>query len=159
GIEKVGLVWAGQVAAKLRAPFLYYSLELYNEEYVRQGLLNSFLFRQLRWAERRYHGRAAATIIQDVDRARVLFASNGLAPADARIVYLPVSLLGPPYTRRSSFLHETLGIPKGRRIILYFGHIRERRYALDLADVAQGFPEDWVLVMHGFSTPQTIRKI
>src|SRR5207248_3193835 len=61
--------------------------------------------------------------------------------------------------RRSSFLHETLDIPKDRRIILYFGHIRERRYAVDLAKLAPGFPEDWILVMHGFSTPQTIRKI
>jgi hypothetical protein len=159
GIEKSGLVWAAQVAERLRIPFVYYSLELYNDDYVRLGLLNSFSFKHSRWAERRYHQKAAATIVQDSERARVLLDGNGVSLTDASIAYLPVSLLGTPCTRRSSFLHETLGIPRERRIILYFGHIRERRYALDVARVAQEGPEDWVFVMHGPCPRDTIEKI
>jgi glycosyltransferase involved in cell wall biosynthesis len=159
GIEKNGLFWAGRVAAELRIPFLYYSLELYNDDYARLGLFNSFSFGHTRWAERKYHHQATATIVQDVDRARVLLESNGLPMSGARIAYLPVSLLGKPCTHRSSFLRDTLGIPRERKIILYFGHIRERRYALDVAQVAQEAPEDWVFVMHGFSPPDTVNKI
>jgi len=159
GVEKSGLVWAAQVADRLRIPFLYYSLELYNDDYLRLGLFNSFSFKHSRWAERKYHRKATATIVQDVDRARVLLESNGLSMTGAPIAYLPVSLLGKPYTRRSSFLQETLGIPRERKIILYFGHISERRYALDVARVAQEAPEDWVFVMHGFCPPDTIDKI
>src|SRR5438552_5272862 len=155
GIEKSGLIWAGHVAAILRLPFFYYSLELYNADYIRLGLQRTFWFKHLWGAERRFHRKAAGTIVQDSERARVLFEGNGVPLSGANIAYLPVSILGAPYTKRSSFLHETLGIPREKPIVLYFGHIRERRYALDLARVAQDAPGNWVLVMHGFSTPET----
>src|SRR5579871_2504817 len=126
GIEKSGLLWAAQVAERLRVPFVYFSLELYNDDYVRHGLLNSFSFKHTRWAERRCHQKAAATIVQDVERARVLLEGNGVPWSDAAIAYLPVSLLGKPRLDRSYFLHERLGIPRTRKIILSFGHLRDR---------------------------------
>jgi glycosyltransferase involved in cell wall biosynthesis len=45
---------------------------------------------------------------------------------------------------------------------LSYGEISERRFGLDLARLAQEFPEEWRLVLHGFGVPavlETIRRI
>jgi glycosyltransferase involved in cell wall biosynthesis len=52
-----------------------------------------------------------------------------------------------------------LGIPANRKIILYFGHVWERRYVLELTQAAQSFPEDWLLVMHGPTADCTAQRI
>jgi glycosyltransferase involved in cell wall biosynthesis len=117
-------------------------------------------FKYLRLAECDYHRKASATIIQDPDRAQVLFHDNGMSMSEANIFYVPVSIIGEPYKNRSCFLHDALGIPKHKKVILYFGLIWEKRYALEVAQVAQNFPEDWVLVMHGYAeNPSTLEKI
>ena len=144
GVEKKGLIWAGMVAERLGIPFIYYSLELYTEDYHRAVMGGSNHFTKLREAECRYHRKSSATIIQDSDRARVLFQDNGVTMAKARIHYVPVSVMGGPYKNRSTFLHDLLGISKRQKIILYFGLIWEKRYAFELAEAAQNFPEEWV---------------
>jgi glycosyltransferase involved in cell wall biosynthesis len=156
GVEKRGLIWAGQVAARLHVPFLYFSLELYAADYLRlvknkliENPSGSGSFRHLRLAEARYLRKAAATIIQDRERARVLFDDHRLSMSGATIYYVPVSAKGAPVRARTRFLHDSLGLPKSAKIILYFGQIWERRYVLELARAAQSFPEDWSLVMHG----------
>jgi glycosyltransferase involved in cell wall biosynthesis len=159
GVEKKGLIWAGRIAERLQVRFLYYSLELYTEDFRRLVMRGSPDFRRLRSAERRYHRKASATIIQDSDRAGVLFKDNGLSMSEATIFYVPVSVLGDPYKRRSWLLHETLGLPRDRKIILYIGQIWEKRYVLELTKVAQSFPEDWVLVMHGEDYDSAVEKI
>jgi glycosyltransferase involved in cell wall biosynthesis len=161
GVEKKGLVWAGLVARRLGVPYFYHSLELYTDDgdYWRILTPDRFEFRRLRLGERLHHRHAAATIIQDRDRARVLFQANGLDMSRATILYVPVSVLGSPHPRRGRDLQELLGIPSDRRMILYFGHIWERRYALELVDAAQRFPDDWLLVMHGPAADSTVAKI
>ncbi len=159
GIEKKGLIWAGQIAERLHAPLIYYNTELYTEDHWRVRMGKSIYFKRLRLAECRYHGRAVATIIQDPDRAQILFRDNGVSIRDATILYVPGSLLGGPYRRRSTFLHEMFGLPSDRRVILYFGQIWEKRYVVELAQMAQGFPEDWVLVMHGWEYEGAAEKI
>lgn len=160
GVEKKGLIWAGKVAEKLEVPFVYYNLELYTDDYHRSVMGDSSQFSKLRAAECKYHRRSSATIIQDPDRARVLFQDNGVAMSKANVLYVPVSVMGGPYKNRSSFLHDVLGISKRQKIILYFGLIWEKRYAFELAEAAQNLPEDWVLVMHGYAEdPSTLEKI
>ncbi len=161
GVEKKGLIWAGLVARKLQVPFFYHSLELYTDEDYCCRMLGEepHAFRRLRLGERLHHRRAYATIIQDADRARVLFNDNGLDRSKANVFYVPVSVLGDPYKQRSRYLQESLRIPCGRKIILYFGNIWERRYVCELVKVAQTFPDDWVLVMHGPTSGSTTEKI
>jgi glycosyltransferase involved in cell wall biosynthesis len=164
GMEKKGLIWAGIVARRLRVPFFYHSLELYTDEgeYWRIFTENRFEFQCLRLGERLHHRNAAATIIQDPERAAVLLRANGVDRSRAQVLYVPVAVLGPPYQQRSRYLHESLGIPSDRKIILYFGHVWERRYVLELTQAAQHFPEDWLLVMHGPAadcTAQSIRQL
>jgi glycosyltransferase involved in cell wall biosynthesis len=171
GVEKRGLIWAKEVASRLGVGYIYYSLELYTEDFERLIIGYSPSFTQLRLLERNCHQKAFATIIQDPERAQVLFRDNGLSMSEATIYYIPVSLIGGPYKRRSRFFHEVLGIRRSRffhevlgisddkKVILYFGLIVEARYALELARVAQSFPDDWVLVLHGWGTSATIKEV
>jgi glycosyltransferase involved in cell wall biosynthesis len=164
GVEKGGLIWAGLIAYRLGIPLVYFNLELYIDQgdYWRAIMprdADHLAFRCLLQGERLHHRRAAATIIQDPDRARVLFHHNGLDMSRAAIFYVPVSTLGEPYKQRSSYLHDALAIPREQKIILYFGNIWKRRYALELATVAQRFPDDWTLVMHGEGEDSTLRAI
>src|SRR5262249_9995475 len=43
--------------------------------------------------------------------------------------------------------------------ILYFGQIWEKRHLLELADIAQTFPQDWALVIHGWGQESSIANI
>ena len=156
GVEKKGLIWAGKIAGNLGVPLVYYSLELMTDDYARLEMPWSFEFRRLRAAERTYHRTAAATIIQDTERARVLFQDNGVPMEGARIFYLPVSVMGRPYTNRSRFFQEAFGLSRDTKVILSFGLLNSARYVFELAEVAQMFPEDWVLVLHGPAYPESI---
>jgi glycosyltransferase involved in cell wall biosynthesis len=159
GLEKEGLIWAGKVAEQTGIPFLYYSLELFVDDYGRVRMNDAAEFKQLRVAERHFHSRSAGTIIQDLDRARVLLEANGLPWDQSKVFLLPVSALGTPCTERSWFFHELFGLPRDRKIVLYSGQIWEKRHLLDLTEVAQSFPREWALVMHGFGQKSSIASI
>jgi glycosyltransferase involved in cell wall biosynthesis len=159
GLEKNGLLWAGKVAEQTGIPYLYYNLELYVDDYARVRMDDAPKFKRLRSAERQYHSRSSGTIIQDPDRARVLFESNGLTLDWSKVFFLPVAALGAPYTERSYFFHEKFGLPRDCKIILYFGQIWEKRHLLELADIAQSFPPDWALVIHGWGQESSITNI
>jgi glycosyltransferase involved in cell wall biosynthesis len=161
GVEKKGLVWAGLVAQRLGIPYFYYSLELYTDEgdYWRIILDDRFAWECMWLGERLHHAKAAATIIQDFDRAQVLFRDTGVDLSKATVHYVPVSVLGEPYPKRTGYLRETLGIPSDHKLILYFGQIWEGRYVVELAEVAQRFPDDWRLVLHGEPMGSVVEKI
>ena len=156
GVEKKGLIWAGKIAGNLGVPLVYYSLELMTDDYARLEMPWSFEFRRLRAAERTYHRTAAATIIQDTERARVLFQDNGVPMEGARIFYLPVSVMGRPYTNRSRFFQEAFGLSRDTKVILSFGLLNSARYVFELAEVAQMFPEDWVPSCTAQHTPNLL---
>jgi len=44
-------------------------------------------------------------------------------------------------------------------IVLYFGKLCEDRYVLELANIAQTFPERWTLVLHGWGSASLISDI
>jgi glycosyltransferase involved in cell wall biosynthesis len=155
GVEKAGLVWAGQVAGKTNNALVYYSLELYTRGY--PFIEWSYRHRRLKRAEERFHRLADATIVQDEARGHVLLADNGAA--QTRIAYLPVSLPGPPQAQPSSRLHRSLGLSTETPIALQLGLIWEHRLSVELAAAAQGFPEGWVLVMHGYGEPPCIEAV
>jgi glycosyltransferase involved in cell wall biosynthesis len=163
GIEKKGLIWAGQIADHLGAPLVYYSLELYTkdwtEDYPVKHLGGPVYFRRLREAEAHYHRKASATIVQTPERARVLFEDTGAELSDANTLYVPCSLPGPPSSKRTTVLHDLLGLRKDQLIVLYIGLISDHRYALELTRAAQQFHDDWTLVMHGWGEADTVRQI
>lgn len=155
GIEKKGLIWAGQVAKHLRVPYIYYSLELYTWDH--PASRQTLHAKRTKLAEEKYHRASYATIIQDPRRGEVLLKDNRVQQDN--LLYVPVSLLGGPYSERSSFLQERVHLGADKVLILSFGHIHENRFSLDLARLSQHFPKDWVLVFHGWGPHTSIQRI
>lgn len=156
GIEKKGLLWAGNMGDRFSCPYLYYSLELYTKDH--PDAMLTYLDRQIKKAEAVYHKKAAATIIQDAARACVLFEDNGVPP-DGLTFYVPVSLLGAARQERSSFFNYKYKLPPTQKIILQFGLFYNRRFSAELIDVARQFTSDSTLVLHGYSLSESYQNI
>ena len=156
GVEKGGLAWAGPVSVRTRIPLIYYSLELYTWDH--PWVASSTRMRRYKLTEEKYHRRSALTIIQDEYRGRALLADNRVNSV-MRLAYLPVSVSGPPYRTPSRWLQRELALETEHVLILYYGWICERRLNLEMARVAQQFPEKWRLVLHGYGSPETISTI
>jgi glycosyltransferase involved in cell wall biosynthesis len=127
-------------------PLIYYSLELYNST---PPGTRRFTFNAYRGLEIIAHHNAIATIIQDEERAKVLFGYNKVPKDKQEILCLPVSVLGDSFKGRTDFFYETLGIPRDKKILLQLGMIASPRMSVEIAKSAQNWPDDWVLVMHG----------
>ena len=145
GVERTGLIVADLVNYN-EVPLIYYSLELY---YSPPPGIRRFTFNAYRGLEMNAHHNAMATIIQDEERAKVLFEYNKVPSNKQEILYLPVSMLGDSFKERTDFFYETLGIPRDKKILLQLGMIGSERMSVEIAKSAQNWPEDWVLVMHG----------
>ena len=145
GVEKLGLIVADLVNYN-ETPLIYYSLELY---YSTPPGIRRFTFNAFRGLEVIAHHNAIATIIQDEERAKVLFEYNKVPEDKQEILYIPVSMRGDSFKKRTDFLYETLGIPRDKKILLQLGLIASERMSVEITKSAQDWPEDWVLVMHG----------
>lgn len=145
GIEKEGLIWAGMLAEKLNVPFLYYSLELYIEDH--PALAADGNFAAIRPDEKKFHARAAGTIVQDELRAKALFDGNEVEIKNA--IYIPVSVSGSRVEHPGHFLHEKLGIDYSKKIILYIGQVCKNRGVNELIESAKRLDEEFVMVFHG----------
>jgi glycosyltransferase involved in cell wall biosynthesis len=155
GVEKDGLAWAGPLAERFKIPLIYFSLELYTRDHFYCADPHN---RVVKAVEEHYHKKCWATIVQDGQRASVLLRDNGIT-RDMRLMLVPISRDGEPDGARGTYLHDRLGLPSSRTLVLVHGGISERRLSLDLARIAQGFPPDRRLVFHGFGDPTVIERI
>ena len=144
GVEKAGLIWAGLVGERTGLPWMYYSLELLTSD--NDVFYDYDLVRYSR-AEKLYHQKAVATIIQDQDRADVLLKDNKVK--NQKVIFLPVSIVGEVIPKSSDYLRAEYDIPKDTVIVLQFGHIHEWRFCEEVMLEAGDFGEGIVLVMHG----------
>jgi len=143
GVEKLGLVFAGSFANRIKVPYFYHSLELYTRD--NPACTYSLKAKLLKKAEETYHKKSASTIIQDAKRAEVLLKDNGL-PEASKVIYLPVSSLGSTYRKESRFLQDKFNLNDDQIVILQFGQLS--RFGLELARNAQNFSENLNLVLH-----------
>ena len=152
GIEKKGLIWAGILSELIKCPLIYYSLELYLED-------NPVLDRvyHLLAAEREFHKKTIATIIQDKLRAQALLEANGIE--NTHVLYLPVSSRGKVNCQRSFLLHDRLNIDRNKKFILYFGGLDKTRSIAEIVRSAANLDEDSMLVLHGFGPKRYIRHL
>jgi len=148
GVEKKGLSWAGWHGVEFNIPFIYHSLELYT--YRHPDLYQIPKGVRTKITEEYFHRKSAATIIQDPERGQILLQDNGLK--ETQLLYLPVSVLDDPDKNRNhdTYLHEKFHLPKDQILILQFGLFYDRRYTVELVTIAQSFPENWTLVLHGY---------
>jgi glycosyltransferase involved in cell wall biosynthesis len=155
GVEKMGMIWAGFLSQLTRTPFVYYSLELYDEEH--PDYIGRPGFSALRHLEKIQHRKAEATIIQDKHRGAHLLRSNGMI--DHNMIFLPVSVPGPPDLRDVDSYRQKWGIPPELPIVLYLGIFEESRHCLDVASAARPYADRFRVVFHGYGNAKLIEKI
>jgi len=144
GVEKLGLIWATQISKIVKTSVIYYSLELYDMDQ-----FSTWRLRRIKKAEEAAHKGTLSTIIQDSRRGKVLFKYNSVIPKN--VFYVPVSVIqddAVEVTSNDLFFNiiKKLKLRKNQVLILQFGKLE--RFGLDLAKIAQGFPENWTLVLH-----------
>jgi glycosyltransferase involved in cell wall biosynthesis len=153
GVEKKGLIWAGLAARGI--PLTYFSLELYDEEH--PYFDDQPGFAALRMAEKRFHRRAVATIVQDRDRGAHLLRANGIETQP--LIFLPVSVRGEPILERGTYLRDKFGIAADRPVILYLGLMDENRHCLDVARMARQHGERFAFVFHGYGEAEFLDRM
>ncbi len=154
GVDPAGLIAATALGILLRVPVIYYSLEL---------LLSSdhhgARTRVVKALERFCNRRSAWTIIQDENRAACLVEDNRI-DCD-RVLIVPNSPLGPAQISQRGYWHQKLGLPPEHKIVLQAGAIADWGLSCELAQAAAGWPDDWVLVLHGYvdGSPEYLDRI
>lgn len=155
GIEKRGLIWAGMLLGKNKiSKLVYYSLELYLEDDYFKSRIPEF--KKLRRLEKKYHQGCAATIIQDPERAAILFYYNRV---DTFPIYLPVSIRGSRITKKSNYFHQKFNLSKNVKIILYFGMLTTNRFCTELMQCSSNLGKDEILILHGYGQADEIERL
>ncbi len=141
GVEPMGLVAASFALTEKNIPTIYFNMELMLE-----SECDTVRKKHLKYIERACNRKSYLTIIGDEKRAEYLIQDNKLDKDS--VVPVPVAALGEPHRVKSNYLRERLGIPENKRIILYAGNIIEWSMCLEIAQAAQKWRDDLVLVLH-----------
>lgn len=143
GVDPLGGFCGRWMAAKLRVPFYYWSLELFASPDTLRTRILSFL-------QRRACEAAAGILVQDRRRADALL--RGTAASHEKILLVPNGPAGPPSLRRSDFLQAKFDIPEGLRIVLHAGMLDDCVLSLRLAESVRAWPGSYCLVLHANQT-------
>jgi glycosyltransferase involved in cell wall biosynthesis len=141
GVDPLGLVLSYPTATLLKVPLVYFSLEL-----LIQNELSSQVLKMLKIAERKANRSAALTIIQDIDRSKVIIQENDIRAN--QIEYLPNAPTGEAFFKRSNYLRDHLGIASNKKIVLHSGSIHPMMLSTELVGVARTWDDDFVMVFH-----------
>lgn len=144
GIDPVGLLLATIVSQLSRVPVIYLSLELN----FYQDMTSAYL-RMLKILERWCNRRVAFTIVQDQDRANLLAAENRI-PRE-QVVSLPNAPPGPARVEHTTTIRDALRIPSGTPIVLSMGNIGPATPSIELAQHANTWDFNAILVFHSRS--------
>lgn len=144
GVEPYSLISAFYAFGNKKTPIIYHNMELFLS-----SECNSKLKNILKGLERECSSLCAFVIIQDKARAKYLIEDNNLNAS--KIKYLPVSSKEEIYTIKSDYLYKKLGIPISKEIVLYAGNIAPSTMVLEIAQSVKKWPENCVLVLHGWN--------
>jgi glycosyltransferase involved in cell wall biosynthesis len=147
GAERHGLIAATLVSDKCslnrRIPVIYYSLEL-----ILPGDDPSMGGRVLNALEREISRSSSTIVIQDKTRAQYLMRDYGVR--EEQFVYIPVSGLRERYEQKNDYFRMKFGIGEEKKVVLQAGSIKPGMMSLELAQAAQEWDDDMVLVLHTF---------
>ncbi|HEY4150659.1 MAG TPA: hypothetical protein VGM41_17090 [Chitinophagaceae bacterium] len=145
--DQQGLYLAGRAITKSFEKVLYFSLEIYTPEnpHMRSGGLRGLVAYELAAI-----ARCKALIIQDELRARALLSADFEKLKD-RIIYLPVSVREQQHPEKSGYLFEKYGIPKDKKLLLYYGSLYKGRGVELLLEAFRDYNDPGsVLFFHGY---------
>ena len=149
GIDAEGLIIAWLMNFFLKAPIIYYSLELYlsKDNPWKNNSIDSFLYSFRKKLERIANAKAVYTITQNEYRVKALSEDNGIK--EDRVIILPYAPRGHYVVSDHKWWHKKFNIPEHKKIILHLGSITDWYYSRELANAALSWPDEWVLVFHG----------
>lgn len=180
GVDAEGLIAATFAAKPRGVPVVYHSLEME----LAKGELRQFLGalsnrtspagvlmrrfaknRLTAWTkkpvERWAHRRSRLTLALDAERAKLLLEDN--RHPEAPVVILPTSPLGLRRVPDRSYLRRKYRLGAQRKILLQIGGISDVARSLELARSTARWPEEWILILHGFAAEEAylreIRKV
>ena len=146
GVEPFGLIAATLAADASKkeksVPVIYYNQELLLEREC------STFDRIVKALERTCNQMCYLTIVTGKRRAELLRADNNLESES--IVCVPVAGLGKAYRAKGNLLQEMCGIPQEKKVLLYAGNIEPWAMCLEMAEAAQNWRDDFVLVLHSW---------
>jgi len=154
GVEPLGMLTAYQLGLQTAAPFAYYNMELHTES--DRQTPNDFIVKAI---EKRINGFAAFTIVQDIERGQLLAKENGIL--ENSLIPVPVCADGEPFMGKTGYLRDRFGLSADMRIILYAGFIADWAMCAEIAESAQSWPKNWVLIFHthGYNNENYINKV
>lgn len=134
-----------------QVPVIYHNLEILGYDQ-----LTTVKLRIEKLLEIFFNKRAVITVTQDKNRLKLLTEANKIA--SNKIITIPNTYMK-AYRNESNYLRVKFNIKEDRTIILYIGGIEA--WALDekLLDSVKEWPENCVLVMHGWSRDGYIQKL
>jgi len=144
GVNPYGLMAATILGRLLRIPVTYLNLELTTLSANKRSLSH--------WFESWCNQQAVFTIVQDKERAKVVVEDNRIRTDS--VVLVPCGARGPANPQKTDYLRRRFKLDSNTRIVLYAGGISNEEFrTLDLARSAvRALPEDWTLVIHGWSS-------
>ena len=162
-VDEKGLLWAEHINMNREAKVnvIYHCLELYWEHYLLQTKKD--------WRHKRIYDlfelakdivqKCSLVIIQDQNRWDVLCYYTGI-PNSMKHFFLPISIWDYNY-KGSNIVKERWNIEgKGFRIIFYPTYLAPKRGCTELTKISRNLPEDYMVVIHGFSAiPGYIREL
>ena len=105
------------------------------------------------------HAIRLASIAISLDEERADWLVRLTHIPRSRVVIIPNSPLGHASGEKSGFLRNLLDIPVEKKIILHAGAVAQWSRCLPIARAALQWPDDWVLVLHGFVTDEGLEVL
>lgn len=136
-----GLIAAYAYSFLRRAFIINYQMELYLADTPDGG--TNRLFKVL---ERRAARASRVSIEHGEERAKLLSQDLGVPRGD--IVIVPNAPIGNAHLHSSNYLHERLGIPESRPLLLCPGTIADAFASPQVVSAARALPHEWTCVMH-----------
>ncbi|MCZ2223442.1 MAG: hypothetical protein LC122_07405 [Chitinophagales bacterium] len=143
GVEKRGLLWANLYKRSKKQQLVYYSLELYVEPNHHHCTGYNTYSRKM---EINLSEKLDLLLIQSEQRLKVFNEFNNSRVK--KVIFLPVSIKDKK-PNEQYFLHDLLGIEHPKKIVLYFGLLRDGRFIEEIVDCFNQLSKDYLLVFHG----------
>lgn len=144
GFDPIGLFPAAFLSQALGIPFLYHSLEFYEE---------------IGWEEtieKKLANKANFILTQDDIRAEKL--SEILKLDRQRILLVYNSSIGSPIFQKENYFREKFSISSQKKIVLFAGSIIEEFCILEILKTVSEWPNEFVLIIHGWCFDKKLGK-
>lgn len=142
-VDPMGLVIAGRIKKLVNVNIVYASFEIFFEEEFH--IAKKKILKKL---ERKYSKNVSMVMIQDGRREKLLREVNDFSD-QTKFLHIPVSPKQMEVISTGFDLHDELGIPRNKRIVVYSGTLQSWSGINELLDILNtGLSDEFWLVLH-----------